>query len=125
MAAIAYGKGVIAAEQYHGRIIAEKFSSFVRKHFASMFKKNSANPNGKRLLQDGDPSQNSVKARSAWDEVGTQKFSKKKSRSEPYRKYLSYCQAEVASRCFGSTDNSRRFCCLFRKSQDYIEIDTY
>ena len=39
MAAIAYGKGVIAAEQYHGRINAEKFSSFVREHFASTFKK--------------------------------------------------------------------------------------
>ena len=37
MAAIAYGKGVIAAEQYHGRINAEKFSSFVRENFASMF----------------------------------------------------------------------------------------
>ena len=37
MAAIAYGKGVIAAEQYHGRINAEKFSSFVCEHFASMF----------------------------------------------------------------------------------------
>ena len=69
MAAIAYGKGVIAAEQYHGRMNAEKFSSFVREHFASMFKR-SANPRGKLFLQDGDPSQNSVKARSAWDEVG-------------------------------------------------------
>ena len=73
MAAIAYGKGVIAAEQYHGRINAEKFSSFVHDHFASMFKKN-ANPRGKLFLQDGDPSQNSVKARSAWDEVGARKF---------------------------------------------------
>ena len=36
MAATAYGKGVIAAEQYHGRINAEKFSSFVREHFACM-----------------------------------------------------------------------------------------
>ena len=73
MAAIAYGKGVIAAEQYHGRINAEKFSSFVCEHFASMFKK-SSNSRGKLFLQDGDPSQNSVKARSAWDEVGARKF---------------------------------------------------
>ena len=73
MAAIAYGKGVIAGEKYHGRINAEKFSSFVREHFASMFKK-SANPRGKLFLQDGDPSQYSVKARSAWDEVGARKF---------------------------------------------------
>ena len=31
------GKGVIAAEQYHGRTNAEKFSSSVDEHFASMF----------------------------------------------------------------------------------------
>ena len=37
MAAIAYGKGAIAAEQYHGRINAGTFSSFVREHFASIF----------------------------------------------------------------------------------------
>ena len=73
MAAIAYGKGVIAAEQYHGRINAEKFSSFVCEHFAGMFKK-SANPRGKLFLQDDYPSQNSVKAGSAWDEVGARKF---------------------------------------------------
>ena len=39
--AIAYGKGVIAAEQYHGRINAEKFSSFINEHFASSIKKRS------------------------------------------------------------------------------------
>ena len=38
MAAIAYGKGVIAAEQYFGRINANTFFSFVPEHFASMFK---------------------------------------------------------------------------------------
>ena len=39
MAAIAYGKGVIAAEQYFGRINADTFSPFVHENFASMFKK--------------------------------------------------------------------------------------
>ena len=39
MAAIAYGKGVIAAEQYFGRNNADTFSSFVHEHFANMFKK--------------------------------------------------------------------------------------
>ena len=48
MAVVAYGKGVIAAEQYHGRIDAEKFSSCAYEHFASMFKK-SAKP-GKKLV---------------------------------------------------------------------------
>ena len=64
MAAITYGNGVIAAKQHHGIINAETFSSFVREHFASMFKK-SANSRGKLFLQNGDTSQNSVKARSA------------------------------------------------------------
>ena len=39
MVAIEYGKGVIAAEKYHGKIIVKKFFSFAGKHFASMFKK--------------------------------------------------------------------------------------
>ena len=73
MAATAYEKGVIATEQYYGRINAEKFPAFVREHFASMFKKG-ANPRRKLFLQDGDSSQNSVKARSAWDEVAARKF---------------------------------------------------
>ena len=38
-----------------------------------MFKKR-VNPRGKLFLQDGDPSQNSVKARSTWDEIGARKF---------------------------------------------------
>ena len=68
MAAIAYGKGVIPAEQYHGRINAEKLF-FIRDHFASMFKK-SANPRGKLFLQDCDPLQNRVKSTTAWEKVG-------------------------------------------------------
>ena len=51
MAAIAYGKGVIAAEQYFGRINADTFSSFVSQHFASMFKK-CPNPKGKLFLRN-------------------------------------------------------------------------
>ena len=74
MAAIAYGKGVIAAEQYFGRISADTLSSFVHEHFASMFKK-CPNPKKKIVLQDGDPSQNSCKARSAWDKIGERKIS--------------------------------------------------
>ena len=74
MAAIAYGKGVIAAEQYFGRISADTFSSFVHEYFASMFKK-CPNPKEKLFLQDGDPSQNSCKARSAWDKIEERKIS--------------------------------------------------
>ena len=47
--AIAYGKGVIAAEQYFGRINADTYSSFVHEHFASIFKK-CPNPKGKLFL---------------------------------------------------------------------------
>ena len=39
-----------------------------------LFKK-CPNPKGKLFLQDGDPSQNSCKARSAWDKIGPRKFS--------------------------------------------------
>ena len=67
MAAIAYGKGVVPAEQYFGRINADTFSSFVHEHFASIFRK-FPNLRRKLLLQDEDPSHNSCKARSAWDE---------------------------------------------------------
>ena len=49
---------------YHRRIKFEKFSSFVCEYFASMFKK-IAKSRGKIFLYDGDPSQNSVKNRSA------------------------------------------------------------
>ena len=38
-----------------------------------MFKKG-ANPKGKFFLQDGDPSQNNVKARSFWDKFDARKF---------------------------------------------------
>ena len=64
MADIIYGKGEIAAEQYNGRIKAEKLSSFVCEHFYSMFKE-SANPRGKLSLQNRGPSQNSAKSRTA------------------------------------------------------------
>ena len=74
MAAIAYGKGVIAVEQYFERINADTISSYVHEHFASMFK-TCPNPKSKVFLQDRDPSQNSCKSRSAQDKIGAQKFS--------------------------------------------------
>ena len=74
MAAIAYEKGVTAAEQYFGRINADTSSSFVDEHFATISMKYSS-PRGKFFFQDRDPSQNSCKARSAWDEIGARKFS--------------------------------------------------
>ena len=54
MTAIGYGKGVIAAEQYFGRINADTFSSFVHEHFASMFKKY-PKTKGNFFLENRDP----------------------------------------------------------------------
>ena len=66
MTAIGYGKGVIAAEQYFGRINADTFSSFFHENFASMYKK-CPNLRRKLFLQDGCSLQISCKSRSAWD----------------------------------------------------------
>ena len=74
MAAIAYGKGVIAAEQYFGRINADTFSFLVHENFASMFKK-CPNLRRKFFLQDGCSLQISCKSRFAWDERGARNFS--------------------------------------------------
>ena len=101
-AAIAYAMGITSAERYHVIIDAENFSFFVREYFASMLL--GANSRRKLFLGDYDPSQNLE--------------SQKKSRSEPHRKHISYFEAKVVSKCFGSTDNLRRFWYLFRKSQD-------
>ena len=69
MVAIAYDKGVVACEQYKGQITGDLFAEIVRKSFPDWMEK-SANPNGKRFLQDGDPSQQSAVARRAWTELG-------------------------------------------------------
>ena len=65
---------VVCCEQYYGNITGELFSDFVHEHFPVMFEK-SANPKGKLFLQDGDPRQNSKKAKIALDAVDCQQFS--------------------------------------------------
>ena len=52
----------------------DNFSTFVRKHFPYAFQ-NSSNPKGMLFLQDGDPTQNSKKAKKAFDDVGCRMFS--------------------------------------------------
>ena len=69
-----YGKGVVLCEQYLELLNDENFSNFVRKCFPAAFKK-SANPKGMLFLQDGDPTQNSRKAKKAFDDVGCRMFS--------------------------------------------------
>jgi len=74
MVAISYSKGVVLCEQYEGRINGQMFADFISKHFKSTFER-SVNPNSGLFLQDGDPSQNSKKARQAMELIGATKFS--------------------------------------------------
>ena len=73
MVVIAHSKGVIKCHQYFGPINSETCKSFIGEQFSNMFK-NSTNPKGKLLLQDGDPSQNSKIACEAMDSVGCMLF---------------------------------------------------
>ena len=74
MVAIAHGKGVIGCHQYSGHINGEKFSEMVRLYFPDLFQ-GSANSVRKIFLQDGDPSQNSKRARDTWEALGYSMFS--------------------------------------------------
>lgn len=57
-----------------GRINGQMFADFICEHFPATFEK-SVNPTGMLFLQDGDPSQNSKKAKLAMSDVGATKFS--------------------------------------------------
>ena len=61
-AVIAYGKGIVLCEQYHGELNCQSFAKFVREHFPRLFA-TCSNPKGKLFLQDTDPSQNNRRAR--------------------------------------------------------------
>ena len=74
MVAISYNHGVVLCEQYRGRISGEKFSNIVDENFEDTFEK-CGNPRRRRFLQDGDPSQNSAKARRAFQRNDTLLFS--------------------------------------------------
>lgn len=71
---IAYQKGVVCCEQYLANLTGEIFSDFARDHFPEVFER-SANPRGKLFLQDGDPRQNSKKAKVAFDDISCKQFS--------------------------------------------------
>ena len=73
MVAISYNHGVVLCERYHGTISGAKFAKIVLDHFPESFK-NSSNPKGKRLLQDGCPRQNSKMALEAFDKVNAKLF---------------------------------------------------
>ena len=72
-AAIAYGKGIVLCEEYHGKLNGQSFANFVREHFPRLFT-TCSNPKGKLFVQDGDPSQNSRRAKDAIHAIGARKF---------------------------------------------------
>ena len=74
LVANAFNRGVILYEQYHGSIHGEIFAEFILEHFNDIFEK-STNPKQKLFLQDGDPRQNSKKAKVGLDSIGAEIFS--------------------------------------------------
>ena len=119
--ALVYGKGVTAGEQYHCRINAEKFSSFIHGHFARMFKK-PANPREKLFLKDDDLSKNSVKSRTTWDKIGAQKFTIP-ARS-PDLSPSSILLRGICIQCLGTGHNPRKFRLVFKTSEGEVGCRT-
>ena len=68
--AISYNKGVIKCEQYE-KMCGAFFEAFIDEHFESMF---DAAEKGRLFLMDGDPSQNSARAKAAMARVGCELF---------------------------------------------------
>ena len=91
-----------------------------------MFKK-SANPKGKLFLQDGDPSQNTVKARSVWDEVGTRKFTilARSPYLSPIENIFYIVKRRLRQDAFDQQITQEDCAAFFRMSQDYTGNDTY
>lgn len=70
--AISYRKGVIICEEYD-RMCGAVFEAFIDEHFESVFQ--AADKGESRMfLMDGDPSQNSARAKSAMARVGCELF---------------------------------------------------
>ena len=72
--AIAYGHGAVLCEQYKEQLARLYFANFVREHFKNAFE-NSSNPRGELFLQDGDPSQKSLKVKNSIFDIGARTFS--------------------------------------------------
>jgi len=64
MVGISYGNGVVLCEQYE-KLDGQKFHDFVLDHFNDAFEK-SHKGNYRIFVQDGDPCQNSAKAKAAF-----------------------------------------------------------
>ena len=68
MVAISYREGVVLCEQYT-HLNGQYFKDFIKKEFPKAFKK-AKKGRSKLWVQDGDPSQNSALALSAWLSIG-------------------------------------------------------
>ena len=73
-AAITCGKGIVLCEQYHEKLNGQSFANFVREHFPRLFT-TCSNSKGKLFVQDGDPFQNSRRAKDSIHAIGACKFS--------------------------------------------------
>ncbi|KAL9977522.1 hypothetical protein ACROYT_G014933 [Oculina patagonica] len=69
---ISYNKSVIICQQYH-RMCGAFFEGFIDEHFESMFQ-TAGRGKSRTFPMDGDPSQNSARAKAAMSRVGCQLF---------------------------------------------------
>ncbi|XP_066912838.1 uncharacterized protein [Clytia hemisphaerica] len=72
--AISYNAGVVHVEPFRKTLNGENYAEFVKEKFNKIFKK-CKGKHGKRFLQDGDPSQNSAKAKEAMAKIKCELFS--------------------------------------------------
>lgn len=73
MVGISYRSGVVLCEPYSGSINSNKMVDIVDRAFPLAFRKSNS-PRGRRVLMDGCPRQNSVKAFKAYDRVHAKMF---------------------------------------------------
>lgn len=71
--AISYGEGVIFCHQYE-HLNGEYFKNIILEHFDGIFRLSNRS-HSRIFIQDGDPSQNSAAARSAFKAIGAKLFS--------------------------------------------------
>jgi len=71
--AIAHGRGTVLCHQHEEKLTGQYFADFVKMHFPATFAR-TKNPTGKLFLQDGDPRQNSRRAKIAMYDIGVRIF---------------------------------------------------
>lgn len=132
--AISYNRGVILAEQYE-YLSGQTFAMFIRKHFKDVFRKS-----GKQSmvwLQDGDPSQNSMKSKVAQNRVGAKVFPipPRSPELNPIENVFSFVKKELRIQAIDNKierENYQQFCLrvkatLLSTSKERIDriIDSY